>query len=96
VLRKIAEVREALDELKQTTHFVLGSLIASHKQFLVERHLMFHRACASRRNHKSIDHGSTDEVLAIMVNEEDHIRMQVMQSGFNLHECWHLDQPSRR
>jgi protein arginine kinase len=25
-----------------------------------------------------------------MVNEEDHLRIQVMQSGFNLRECWQL------
>jgi protein arginine kinase len=28
--------------------------------------------------------------VAIMINEEDHIRMQVMQSGFNLFEAWSI------
>jgi protein arginine kinase len=32
----------------------------------------------------------SDEIVSIMVNEEDHIRAQVMQSGFNLFECWNI------
>jgi len=31
-----------------------------------------------------------EEILSIMINEEDHIRMQVMQSGFNLVEAWNI------
>ena len=31
-----------------------------------------------------------DEVISIMINEEDHLRMQVMKSGFNLKEAWQI------
>jgi len=31
-----------------------------------------------------------DEVVSVMINEEDHIRAQVMQSGFNLTEGWSI------
>ncbi len=58
------------------------------KQFLVERHLM------------SIEHGSNDtarglvvddrEIISIMINEEDHIRAQAIQSCFNLMETWRV------
>jgi protein arginine kinase len=30
------------------------------------------------------------EILSVMINEEDHLRIQVMQSGFNLQECWRI------
>ena len=30
------------------------------------------------------------EILSIMINEEDHLRTQVMQSGFNLSEAWQI------
>lgn len=34
-----------------------------------------------------------DERLSIMVNEEDHLRIQVIRSGLALSECWsHIDQ----
>ncbi|MCX5687650.1 MAG: ATP--guanido phosphotransferase, partial [Candidatus Omnitrophica bacterium] len=29
-------------------------------------------------------------VISIMINEEDHLRMQVMKSGFNLKEAWQI------
>jgi protein arginine kinase len=58
------------------------------RQLLVERHLI------------SKQHGSgddelpravaigADETFAIMVNEEDHLRMQVLRSGMQLGEAW--------
>jgi protein arginine kinase len=33
---------------------------------------------------------SVEEILSIMVNEEDHLRIQVMQSGLNLAETWKI------
>ena len=33
---------------------------------------------------------SKEEVLSVMVNEEDHLRIQVMESGFNLEETWRI------
>ena len=30
------------------------------------------------------------EIIAIMINEEDHLRIQVMQSGFNLFEAFNI------
>ena len=58
------------------------------KQFLVERHLM-------SQEHSSNPEGkglvvSKEEVLSVMINEEDHLRIQVMQSGFNLDETWKI------
>jgi protein arginine kinase len=35
----------------------------------------------------AIGHG---EVVSVMVNEEDHLRLQVMQSGLNLRDAWSL------
>ena len=29
-----------------------------------------------------------EENIAVMINEEDHLRIQLMQSGFNLFEAW--------
>ncbi|MDD5236864.1 MAG: protein arginine kinase, partial [Candidatus Omnitrophica bacterium] len=31
-----------------------------------------------------------EEIMSIMVNEEDHLRMQIMQSGLNLFEAWNI------
>ena len=59
-------------------------------EFLMERHLI-------SRDHADADwiRGvafSPDEDLSIMINEEDHLRMQVMGGGLKLHEVWeHID-----
>ena len=58
------------------------------KQFLLERHLI------SREHMVHPEFKSTvigdKEVVNVMINEEDHLRIQVMQSGFNLQECWRI------
>ncbi len=58
------------------------------RQFLIERHLMSHDH-ASTGEGKAIS-VSKEEILSIMINEEDHLRIQVMQSGFNLPETWKI------
>lgn len=56
------------------------------RQVLVERQLI------SREHAES--HGSRgvsfsgEENVSLMINEEDHLRIQVLRSGFSLDECW--------
>jgi len=55
------------------------------RQLLVERHLI-------SRQHADAQHPrgvavSQDESVALMVNEEDHVRMQVLRSGLRLREA---------
>ena len=58
------------------------------KQFLLERHLIS-REHIVRPEFKAAVIGDK-EVISVMINEEDHLRIQVMQSGFNLQECWRM------
>jgi protein arginine kinase len=58
------------------------------RKFLVERHLI-------SKEHEDAQHQrgvaiGDNEAIAIMVNEEDHIRLQVLQSGFQLPEAWKI------
>jgi protein arginine kinase len=84
-LETIEEVIPKVDYLKQATVFHLAELDSIDKQFLVERHLMSLEH-AQKTNHKAVA-VDDEEIVAIMLNEEDHLRMQVMQSGFNLFEA---------
>ena len=77
-----------IDYLKNITTYKLAELDSVDKQFLVERHLMSLEH-AQKTNHKALIIDE-DEVLSLMINEEDHIRCQVMQSGFNLFEAWNI------
>lgn len=87
-LNKIRDSFLKVDCLKKATFFELAKMDSIDKQFLVERHLMS-LDHAQKTNSKAVV-VDDDEVVSIMINEEDHIRMQVMQSGFNLHEAWNM------
>ena len=56
------------------------------RHLLVERHLIS-KQLASGEGSRGVA-VSTDEVLSVMVNEEDHLRLQVLRSGLQLRECW--------
>ncbi len=87
----LAKVKEAVlknDYLKKATVFELAKMDSIDKQFLVERHLMS-LDHAQKTNSKAVVIDE-EEIVSIMINEEDHIRMQVMQSGFNLYEAWNI------
>lgn len=56
------------------------------RQFLVERQLIS-REHADARGARSVVIGS-EENVSLMINEEDHLRIQVLRSGFALDNCW--------
>src|SRR5689334_9018961 len=69
---------------------IIGSgcagLTALDKQILVERHLI-------SREHAAKSAGSglvlnRDETFCVMVNEEDHLRMQALRPGLQLKQAW--------
>ncbi|MCL2649129.1 MAG: ATP--guanido phosphotransferase [Phycisphaerales bacterium] len=60
---------------------------------LVERHLISKQHAAGEGSRGVAI--SNDEAVSVMVNEEDHLRLQVLRSGLQLKEAWgeadHLD-----
>lgn len=56
------------------------------RQFLVERQLIS-RELAAADGPRGVALGSR-ETVSLMVNEEDHLRLQVMRSGFALDDAW--------
>jgi len=74
--------------LKNSLFLMLADLDNIDKQLLVERHLMSHEH-ATRNDTKAICLTS-NEVISIMINEEDHLRIQVMKSGFDLDDAWQI------
>src|SRR5437762_2516628 len=62
------------------------SLSTLDRQFLVERQLIS-RELAAADGPRGVALGP-QETVSLMVNEEDHLRLQVMRSGFALDEAW--------
>lgn len=79
---------ERTQELKASVFLPLEDLDNIDRQFLVERHLMSNEQ-AVRTSQKGLCL-TPQENIAIMVNEEDHLRIQVMESGFDLDKTWSI------
>jgi protein arginine kinase len=84
---------ESLPEMKGAFSEAMDNLSALDKQILVERHLI-------SREHAAKSSGSglvlnRDETFCVMINEEDHLRMQALRPGLQLRQAWsaidHLD-----
>lgn len=89
------ETLELLEEASLSTELLHNALCVRmaevddvDKQFMLERHLIS-REHIMHPEFKSVIIGDK-EVISLMINEEDHVRLQVMQSGFNLQECWRI------
>lgn len=64
----------------------MGALSVAEKQILTERHLISHELAE-----RGIGSGlvvSADEQVAVMVNEEDHLRLQAILPGLDLIAAW--------
>ena len=92
------ELNEVLDQFRLATReskFLRGGLLINIGQlsdldrgFLMERHLISPDLAKGKKSRGLYvgDH----EVVSVMVNEEDHIRLQAMQSGLQLRDTWEI------
>jgi len=88
VLDLIKPCVEKLPEMQDSFSEFLQDLSAMEKQVLVERHLI-------SREHAAKSAGSAvimnrRQTLSIMINEEDHLRMQSIRSGLQLKQAFKL------
>ncbi len=67
----------------------LGEIGQLDRQVLVEKHLISPDLARSRHPGAAVL-VSDDEAISIMLNEEDHLRIQCLFPGFQLEECWKL------
>ena len=88
VLEMVQGAVNAIDYFKGSLFIKMTELDNIDKQFLIERHLMSYEHAANPEGKGLVV--SREEVLSLMINEEDHLRVQVMQSGFNLYETWKI------
>lgn len=83
------EVRDALgvvDFGEEMTYIPLASAAPLDAELLVERHLIS-KELARADGPRGVCF-SPSERISVMVQEEDHLRLQVLRSGFQLLEAW--------
>ena len=90
VLRQVSEVltNEDLNTISQFSLVMLSDLDELEKKVLVEKHLISPNLANESRNGAVIL--SENESISIMVNEEDHLRIQCLCPGFQVKEAWDL------
>ena len=81
---------ERENPLKEGVKFIDLSVMEPYeKQAIAERHLI-----SPQMMDNSVKRGillSDDNRLCILLNEEDHIRIQAMEAGFDLDECFEME-----
>jgi protein arginine kinase len=86
VLDLVLPAVSTLSEMSDSFAEALDNLTALDKQLLVERHLISREHAA-----KSVGSGlvvNRAETFSVMINEEDHLRMQALRPGFQTREAW--------
>jgi len=68
--------------------FRLANTPPLERQILVDKHLISPQQAKDSR-HKAVA-VSEDESISIMINEEDHLRIQVLSPGLQLQETWRI------
>ncbi len=74
------------DIAQDVSYVNLNQATAVDKLFLVERHLIS-KEHAEGEGERGVAFGKT-ETVSLMINEEDHLRIQVIRSGFELKNTW--------
>lgn len=89
----LGKVKEAVfssnsEELGELKYYEMNSLKPTDKQLLVEKHLISPDFAEGERNRAVIV--SKNEIISIMVNEEDHLRLQCIFPGMQLDTAWQM------
>lgn len=90
VVNRVAQVLAERDVRKTLGHLEvasLGELSPLERQILVEKHLISpeHAESGGRGRGLAV---REDEVVSIMINEEDHLRIQCLYPGLQVNEAW--------
>ncbi len=88
VLSDFEVAYKSIEYFKSALYLMMNELSGIDKQFLIERHLISREHIPHPENKSVLI--SDREIISIMVNEEDHLRIQILQSGFNLQDIWQL------
>ncbi len=85
----LAACRDALVAtmpFKRSLNVNIDELGPLERQILVERHLISRELSGSKGGGGVVI--NKDQTLSIMINEEDHLRLQVLRAGFQLKKAW--------
>jgi protein arginine kinase len=86
VLAQCRAAVAATPQMKRCFNFAVAELSELERQILVERHLISRELSGTKSGAGIVI--SRDQAFSVMLNEEDHLRIQVLRAGFNLKKAW--------
>src|SRR4029077_9771681 len=86
VLLSVASAAQRSIAFKDGLLLRMNEMTSVERQVLVERHLVSHELGDGSRPRGIVI--GLDERLSLMINEEDHLRLQAMAPGFQLADAW--------
>ncbi|MCI0515214.1 protein arginine kinase [candidate division KSB1 bacterium] len=88
VILQVQTVLNSLNSLRNSFFFQISELSELDRTFLMERHLISPGLLNPKVPAAVLI--SPDEDISIMLNEEDHLRIQVLQAGLELEQAWRI------
>ncbi|MBL8879475.1 MAG: protein arginine kinase [Phycisphaerales bacterium] len=88
LVQTLATASRRAGDLAKLIHVDVEKLDELDRQLLVERHIIS-RQHAEANGARAVAF-DREESVSLMMNEEDHLRMQVIRSGLQLEEAWEL------
>jgi protein arginine kinase len=85
VYRSVTDAALETDEFRGGAAEAMAKMTLLDRQFLLERHLVSHDLTGDSGSRGLVL--SADERSSILVNEEDHVRIQALEGGLRLEEC---------
>lgn len=93
ILKKITDTIENADIGEKTFFVNMEKAPSLDQDLLVERHLVSHQHIHAKGPRGAVI--AENESFTAMINEEDHLRIQVFKTGLQLKQCWekvnHID-----
>lgn len=88
ILNEVKPVILGHELMKDGMFYTMKDLDEIERNLLIERHLIS-KEHAKEEPYKGIVI-KDNETLSVMINEEDHLRLQTIKSGFNLDGAWEM------
>lgn len=86
LFRRLRQALGSVSALRDGVFWDVSALEALERHLLRERHLISSEL-AARKSGSGVA-VSADETVSVMVNEEDHLRLQIMRPGLDLSAMW--------
>ncbi len=88
ILSLVKDAAAKSSNLKTGFFIRLDQICLLDRQFLAERHLISHEQIKNDKERAVII--GENEIVGLVINEEDHIRLQIIFSGLELNKAWQI------